>query len=69
MITDDGNRQTASLKTISWQNGQLSATYMDPAEDDEVSFTGTYTNATLKGTWKSDGGQATGTWQLSRSTR
>lgn len=69
MITDDGNRQTASLKTISWQNGQLSATYLDPAEDDEVSFTGSYTNAMLKGTWKSDGGQATGTWQTTRSTR
>lgn len=69
MITDDGNRQTASLKTISWQNGQLSATYMDSAEDDEVSFTGSYANSLLKGTWKSDGGQAKGTWQLTRSTR
>ena len=69
MIADNGNQQTTDLKTISWQNGQLSATYMDPAEDDEVSFTGTYTNAMLKGTWKSDGGQATGTWQVTRSTK
>jgi hypothetical protein len=66
MIADNGNQQTTDLKTISWQNGQLSATYKDPAEDDEVSFTGSYTNAMLKGTWKSDGGQATGTWQLTR---
>ncbi|CAN5200144.1 hypothetical protein BH09BAC4_BH09BAC4_17260 [soil metagenome] len=66
MIADNGNQQTTNLKTISWQNGQLSATYKDPAEDDDVSFTGSYTNAMLKGTWKSDGGQATGTWQLTR---
>ncbi|GAB4032483.1 hypothetical protein [Spirosoma jeollabukense] len=69
MIADNGNQQTTDLKTITWQNGQLSATYVDPAENDEVSFTGSYTNSTLKGTWKSDGGQATGTWQLTRSTR
>lgn len=69
MIADNGNQQTTDLKTITWQNGQLSATYIDPSEDDEVSFTGSYTNSMLKGTWKSDGGQATGTWQLTRSTR
>ena len=69
MLADNGNQQSTNLKTVSWQNGQLSATYIDPAENDEVSFTGSYANSMLKGTWKSDGGQASGTWQLTRSTK
>ncbi|UFH56711.1 hypothetical protein [Spirosoma sp. KNUC1025] len=67
MLPDDGNRYPITLKTVVWQNGKLSATYIDPAENDEVNFTGSLMNATLKGTWQSDGGQATGTWQVNRS--
>ncbi|WP_420150359.1 hypothetical protein [Spirosoma sp.] len=67
MLTDDGSRHPIDLKTASWKDGRLSATYIDPSENDEVSFTGTFADADLKGTWKSDGGQATGTWQLKRA--
>ncbi len=67
MLTDDGSRQPIDLKTITWGKGQLAATYNDPNDgDDEVNFTGTYAKPALKGTWKSDGGQATGTWQVTR---
>lgn len=69
MLTDDGNRHPIDLKTIEWKNGQLNATYTDPSDGDEVSFTGLPTNSTLKGTWKSNGGQATGTWEVSRAAR
>ena len=51
MLADDGNRYPTDLKTISWQNGQLRASYS--ADGDDVSFTGTYANSALKGTWKS----------------
>ncbi|MBE7174742.1 MAG: hypothetical protein INR73_29505 [Williamsia sp.] len=66
ILTDDGNRHPITLKTISWKNGQLNATYIDPSENDEVVITGRYTNPDLEGNWKSDEGQATGTWQLTR---
>ena len=66
MVGDDGNRHPIDLKTIVWQNGKLNATYTDPTDGDEVSFTGSFTNPTLKGTWKADGGQSVGTWQTSR---
>ena len=64
MLTDNNERHSIDLKTISWKNGQLKATYIDPSEDDEVTITGSYTNPDLEGTWKSDEGQSTGTWQL-----
>ncbi|GAB2564633.1 hypothetical protein [Spirosoma areae] len=67
MLPDDGNRYPISLKTVVWQKGQLSATYTDPSDGDEVSFTGNYTSPMLKGTWKADGGQSTGTWQVTPS--
>ena len=66
MLTDDPNQKPTTLKIISWKNGTLSATYIDPSEGDEVSFTGRYTDPDLEGSWKSDEGQATGTWQLTR---
>ena len=66
MLPDDGNRYPIDLKTVVWQNGQLRATYIDPNEGDEVSFVGSYSSPALKGTWKSDEGQSTGTWQVSR---
>ncbi len=69
MLPDDGNRYPIELKTVVWQNGQLRATYNDPGDGDEVSFMGSYTSPTLKGTWKSDEGQSTGTWQVSRLGR
>ncbi len=65
MLADDGNRYPADLKTIVWQNGKLSASYVN-GDGGEVSFTGNYTNPAMKGTWKSEDGQATGTWQASR---
>lgn len=64
MLADDGNRYPTDLKTISWQNGQLKASYA--ADGGDVSFTGNYANATLKGTWKSGDGQDSGTWQATR---
>lgn len=64
MLADDGNRYPTDLKTISWQNGQLKASYA--TDGDDVSFTGNYANATLKGTWASGNGQDTGTWQAIR---
>ncbi|MFD2935806.1 hypothetical protein [Spirosoma flavum] len=67
MLPGDGSRLPIDLQTIVWQKGKLSATYKDPADgDDDVSFTGDYTSSALKGTWKSDGGQASGTWQVTR---
>ncbi|GAB3800987.1 hypothetical protein GCM10028819_27360 [Spirosoma humi] len=64
MLTEDGNRYPTDLKTISWENGQLKASYA--TDGDDVSFTGKYTNAALKGTWKSGDGQDSGTWQATR---
>lgn len=69
MLPDDGNRYPIELKTVVWQNGQLRATYNDPNDGDEVSFMGTYASPALKGTWKADEGQSTGTWQVSRLAR
>lgn len=64
LLADDGNRYPTDLKTISWQNGQLKASYATDGGD--VSFTGNYANAALKGTWKSGDGQDSGTWQATR---
>lgn len=66
ILTDDSNQKPITLKTISWKDGKLIATYTDPEEGDDVSFTGTYTNPDLEGSWKADEGQSTGTWQLTR---
>lgn len=65
VIVNDGDRYTTELKTVVWQSGKLMATYSDPSGGD-VSFSGNYTKQAFKGTWSSDGGQATGTWQASR---
>ena len=65
MLADDGNRYPVDLKTVVWQKGQLNASYTNP-EGGDVSFTGNYANPALKGTWKSEDGQATGTWQATR---
>jgi hypothetical protein len=67
MLTDDGNRYPIDLKTAVWEKEQLSASYADPSDGDEVSFTGKVADSSLKGTWKSDGGQSVGTWQVSRA--
>ncbi len=69
MLAPDGNRYPVTLKTISWQNGQLKASYTDPQEGDDVNFSGTYENSVIKGTWQADGGQSTGNWQASRADR
>lgn len=66
MLLDDGSRYPIDLKTIVWQKGQLTATYVNPQGSDEVSFTGNLASSALKGTWKSDAGQAAGTWQATR---
>jgi hypothetical protein len=65
VIAEDGNRYSADLKKVVWQTGKLIATYTDPNGGD-VSFTGNYAKPNLKGTWQSDGGQATGIWQAAR---
>lgn len=64
MLADDGNRYPINLKTISWENGQLKASYT--ADGDDVNFAGNYANTSLKGTWTSAGGQDSGTWQATR---
>ncbi|QJW92305.1 hypothetical protein HNV11_10345 [Spirosoma taeanense] len=69
MIADDGTRHPIDLKTVAWQNGQLNAAYTDPQDGGEVTFSGKYVSPALKGTWKSDGGQSAGTWQVARATR
>jgi len=69
MLTPDGNRYPISLKTLSWQNGQLKASYVDPQEGDDVNFSGKLENSAMKGTWEADGGQSTGNWQVSRADR
>lgn len=65
MLADDGNRYPADLKTVAWENGKLSASYVD-GDGGEVKFSGNYAKPALKGTWKSEDGQASGTWQASR---
>ncbi|MDB5242550.1 MAG: hypothetical protein JWP57_3175 [Spirosoma sp.] len=69
MMTPDGNRYPIALKTLSWQSGQLKASYVDPQEGDNVSFSGKYENSVIKGTWEADGGNSTGNWQASRADR
>ncbi|AKD58316.1 hypothetical protein SD10_03970 [Spirosoma radiotolerans] len=64
MLADDGNRYPIDLKTISWENGQLKASYS--ADGNDVSFSGKYANPALKGTWTSADGQGSGTWQATR---
>ncbi|GAB3490524.1 hypothetical protein GCM10027341_02350 [Spirosoma knui] len=68
MLADDGNKYPIDLKTANWRNGKLSASYSDPSGGD-VSFSGTLTDPTLKGSWEANGGQATGTWQLTRAPK
>jgi hypothetical protein len=69
MLAPDGNRYPISLKTLSWQNGQLKASYVDPQEGTDVNFSGKLENSAMKGTWEANGGQATGNWQVSRADR
>lgn len=69
MLPPDGNRYPIDLKTVVWQNGQLSASYTDPSGGNDVSFSGRLTNPTMKGTWEAGGGQAAGTWQLKRADK
>lgn len=69
IIPADGNRRPIALKTVTWQNNKLSASYIDPSDGGEVSFTGTYTNQALSGTWQAVDDTDKGTWQLTRSPR
>ncbi len=69
MLTPDGNRYPIDLKTITWQNGQLSAAYSGPQGGSDVNFSGKPESSNLKGTWQANGGQDTGSWQVTRATR
>lgn len=69
MLAPDGSRYPIDLKTVTWQNGRLSAAYSNPQNGGDVSFTGTFDAAALKGTWQANGGQDTGNWQVSRANR
>lgn len=69
MLADDGNRYPIDLKTVAWENGKLVAAYVNPQDSGEVNFTGSYVSSQLKGTWTADGGQQTGTWQVTRPSR
>jgi hypothetical protein len=69
MLAPDGNRYPIDLKTISWQNGQLKASYADPQGGGEPSFSGSMSGSVLKGTWLANGGQDSGSWQASRADR
>jgi len=67
MVTDDGSRYPIDLKTAVWENDQLTATYENPSDGGQVSFTGKFADTDLKGTWKANSGQASGIWQASRA--
>ncbi|WP_245826110.1 hypothetical protein [Spirosoma rigui] len=69
MLAPDGSRYSIDLKTITWQNGQLKASYADPQGGNDPSFQGTMTGSVLKGTWVANGGQDSGNWQASRADR
>ncbi|MFD2571559.1 hypothetical protein ACFSUS_13020 [Spirosoma soli] len=69
MVTDDGTRHPLDLKTVTWQKNKLSAAYTDPSSGQDVSFSGNLTDPTLKGTWDAGGGQASGTWELTRAPK
>lgn len=69
IIPADGNRRPIPLKTVTWQNNKLSASYIGPSDGGEVSFTGTYTNQALSGTWQAVDDTDKGTWQVTRSPR
>jgi hypothetical protein len=69
MLAPDGSRYPIDLKTISWQNGQLKASYTDPQGGNDPSFQGSITGSLLKGTWVANGGQDSGNWQASRADR
>ncbi|WP_338873372.1 hypothetical protein WBJ53_30365 [Spirosoma sp. SC4-14] len=67
MVTDDGSRYPIDLKTAVWEKGQLTATYENPSDGGQVSFTGKFADSDLKGTWQTNAGQASGMWQASRA--
>jgi hypothetical protein len=70
MLAPDGNRYPIDLKTISWQNGQLKASYADPqGGSSDPSFLGSMVGSGLKGTWLANGGNDSGSWQASRADR
>ncbi|RIV22447.1 hypothetical protein DYU11_15640 [Fibrisoma montanum] len=69
MLPLDGNRYPINLKSASWQDGKLSASYTDPSAGNDVNFSGQLADPGMKGTWKANGGQASGTWQLRRADK
>lgn len=68
MLTSDGSRYPITLKTIMYQNGQLSAGFTD-SQNGEVRFMGKPDSTGLKGTWDANDGQDTGSWQVNRAGR
>ncbi len=68
MLLPEGSGKPITLKTVTYQDGQVVAAYDDP-ENGEVNLTGKLSNPTLKGTWQLANGQATGNWQLTRAGR
>jgi hypothetical protein len=69
MIAPDGNRYPVDLKTATWEDNKLKASYTDPSGGGDVNIIGSFTDPNLKGTWDANGGQATGTWQVARATK
>lgn len=69
LLPPDGSRYPINLKTVTYQGSQLNATYDDSQSGGEVSIKGRPDNTGMKGTWDAGGGQATGSWQLTRANR
>lgn len=69
VIPADGNRYPVDLKTVTVEGNAFKAAYNDPGDGDEVTMEATRADNELKGTWKADGGAATGTWQMKREAK
>lgn len=69
MLPADGSRYPIDLKTVTWSNKQLKASYADPSNNNPVTFGGTYDGTVMKGNWEANSGQATGTFQVTKASR
>ncbi|GAA4397264.1 hypothetical protein GCM10023187_06460 [Nibrella viscosa] len=69
VIPVDESRYNIKFKTLTLEGNKLKATYNEPGEGTPISLEGTLTDTTVKGTYEADGGNATGTWTMTRQPK
>lgn len=69
VIPVDESRYTIQFKTLIIEGNKLKASYNEPGENTPISLEGTLSGDTLKGTYQTNNGEATGTWTMAHQNK